>query len=226
MEGSAPLRNELFQSLGLDECTFDGATWLVAVRVRSSPFHGARTPRRTAVPAADLAPSVWGTPAQEPVQGAVSMADTGAQPLGLGAAAPPSLAARLALLELRTGLKGTPRATPSGSRPACSVFQGISMEDADTEVVDAVPEVQDTVQVIPGSRLLWRINTRPPNSAQVSAPPYLPLQPHVYTCYLSPLSQSRQRTSVPWSDGALSVSLRGLPVPQRHHQPNLSLPSQ
>ncbi|XP_036275902.1 oxysterol-binding protein-related protein 2 isoform X3 [Pipistrellus kuhlii] len=42
----------------------------------------------------------------------------------------------------------------------------IGVEDADTEV-DAVPEVQDTVQVIPGSRLLWRINTRPPNSAQM-----------------------------------------------------------
>lgn len=54
------------------------------------------------MPATDLAPSVWGTPAQEPVQGEVSTADTGAQPLGLGAAAPPSLAAHLALLGLRT----------------------------------------------------------------------------------------------------------------------------
>ncbi|ELK25852.1 Oxysterol-binding protein-related protein 2 [Myotis davidii] len=51
--------------------------------------------------------------------------------------------------------------------PLRKAQSGISMEDADTEVVDAVPEVQDTVQVIPGSRLLWRINTRPPNSAQM-----------------------------------------------------------
>ncbi|XP_036179474.1 oxysterol-binding protein-related protein 2 isoform X3 [Myotis myotis] len=51
--------------------------------------------------------------------------------------------------------------------PPRKAQSGISMEDADTEVVDAVPEVQDTVQVIPGSRLLWRINTRPPNSAQM-----------------------------------------------------------
>nr|KAF6471520.1 hypothetical protein HJG59_010919 [Molossus molossus] len=34
-------------------------------------------------------------------------------------------------------------------------------------MAEAVPEAQDTVQVIPGSRLLWRINTRPPNSAQM-----------------------------------------------------------
>ncbi|XP_046534751.1 oxysterol-binding protein-related protein 2 [Equus quagga] len=41
-----------------------------------------------------------------------------------------------------------------------------SSEKADGDVVDAVPEVQETVQVIPGSKLLWRVNTRPPNSAQ------------------------------------------------------------
>nr|XP_008518423.1 PREDICTED: oxysterol-binding protein-related protein 2 isoform X2 [Equus przewalskii] len=40
-------------------------------------------------------------------------------------------------------------------------------EKADGDVVDAVPEVQETVQVIPGSKLLWRVNTRPPNSAQM-----------------------------------------------------------
>ncbi|XP_070342327.1 oxysterol-binding protein-related protein 2 isoform X5 [Equus asinus] len=42
-----------------------------------------------------------------------------------------------------------------------------SSEKADGDVVDAVPEVQETVQVIPGSKLLWRVNTRPPNSAQM-----------------------------------------------------------
>uniref|UniRef100_A0A5F8G316 Oxysterol-binding protein n=1 Tax=Monodelphis domestica TaxID=13616 RepID=A0A5F8G316_MONDO len=32
---------------------------------------------------------------------------------------------------------------------------------------DNVPDSQDTVQVIPGSELLWRINTRPPNSSEM-----------------------------------------------------------
>ncbi|XP_036100257.1 oxysterol-binding protein-related protein 2 [Molossus molossus] len=41
------------------------------------------------------------------------------------------------------------------------------LEKADADMAEAVPEAQDTVQVIPGSRLLWRINTRPPNSAQM-----------------------------------------------------------
>ncbi|XP_036757695.2 oxysterol-binding protein-related protein 2 [Manis pentadactyla] len=40
-------------------------------------------------------------------------------------------------------------------------------EKADGHAMDAMPEVQDTVQVIPGSKLLWRVNTRPPNSAQM-----------------------------------------------------------
>ncbi|XP_043840002.1 oxysterol-binding protein-related protein 2 isoform X3 [Dromiciops gliroides] len=40
-------------------------------------------------------------------------------------------------------------------------------EKSESDVVDEVPEIQDTVQVIPGSELLWRINTRPPNSSQM-----------------------------------------------------------
>ncbi|XP_053309546.1 oxysterol-binding protein-related protein 2 [Spea bombifrons] len=32
---------------------------------------------------------------------------------------------------------------------------------------DSMPEVQETVQVVPGSKLLWRIATRPPNSSQM-----------------------------------------------------------
>uniref|UniRef100_A0A8C9K6B2 Oxysterol-binding protein n=1 Tax=Panthera tigris altaica TaxID=74533 RepID=A0A8C9K6B2_PANTA len=36
---------------------------------------------------------------------------------------------------------------------------------------------QETVQVIPGSKLLWRVNTRPPNSAQVRTPDPRP-SPH------------------------------------------------
>lgn len=38
---------------------------------------------------------------------------------------------------------------------------------ADGDVAEAVPETQETVQVIPGSKLLWRVNSRPPNSAQM-----------------------------------------------------------
>ncbi|XP_020837187.1 oxysterol-binding protein-related protein 2 isoform X4 [Phascolarctos cinereus] len=40
-------------------------------------------------------------------------------------------------------------------------------EKSESDVADDVPEIQDTVQVIPGSELLWRINTRPPNSSQM-----------------------------------------------------------
>lgn len=80
------------------------------------------------------------------------------------------------------------------------MFQGISVESADTEVVDAVPEVQDTVQVIPGSRLLWRINTRPPNSAQVSAPPYLPSNPMCTPTTSVFCPRADRGPSVPWSD--------------------------
>uniref|UniRef100_A0A8C0PH64 Oxysterol-binding protein n=1 Tax=Canis lupus familiaris TaxID=9615 RepID=A0A8C0PH64_CANLF len=42
-----------------------------------------------------------------------------------------------------------------------------SSQKADGDVLDAVPEAQETVHVIPGSKLLWRVNTRPPNSAQI-----------------------------------------------------------
>ena len=64
---------------------------------------------------------------------------------------------------------------PAG--PRCSVFQDDSSQKADGDVADAVPEVQETVQVIPGSKLLWRVNTRPPNSAQVRTPAPRP-SPH------------------------------------------------
>lgn len=37
----------------------------------------------------------------------------------------------------------------------------------ETDVADDMPEVQETVQVIPGSKLLWRIPSRPPNSSQM-----------------------------------------------------------
>lgn len=55
--------------------------------------------------------------------------------------------------------------------PRYSVFQDDSPEKANSDVpgdmTDDVPVAQETVQVIPGSKLLWRINSRPPNSAQV-----------------------------------------------------------
>ncbi|XP_074868280.1 oxysterol-binding protein-related protein 2 isoform X4 [Carettochelys insculpta] len=40
-------------------------------------------------------------------------------------------------------------------------------EDAENDEADDMPEIQETVQVIPGSKLLWRINSRPPNSSQM-----------------------------------------------------------
>ncbi|XP_053782574.1 oxysterol-binding protein-related protein 2 [Desmodus rotundus] len=40
-------------------------------------------------------------------------------------------------------------------------------EHADGDAGDAVPEALETVQVVPGSKLLWRVNSRPPNSAQM-----------------------------------------------------------
>lgn len=52
------------------------------------------------------------------------------------------------------------------------MFQDVGPEKVNSDVpgdmADDVPVAQETVQVIPGSKLLWRINSRPPNSAQVS----------------------------------------------------------
>lgn len=41
------------------------------------------------------------------------------------------------------------------------------MDGADNDDADDMPEVQETVSVIPGSTLLWRIDSRPPHSAAV-----------------------------------------------------------
>lgn len=38
---------------------------------------------------------------------------------------------------------------------------------AENDDADDMPEVQETVSVIPGSTLLWRIDSRPPQSAMV-----------------------------------------------------------
>uniref|UniRef100_A0A2K6F9Y3 Oxysterol-binding protein n=1 Tax=Propithecus coquereli TaxID=379532 RepID=A0A2K6F9Y3_PROCO len=55
----------------------------------------------------------------------------------------------------------------SGGHPRrAKLVRDDGAEKADSDVADDVPEVQETVQVVPGSKLLWRINTRPPNSAQ------------------------------------------------------------
>uniref|UniRef100_A0A452HNE9 Oxysterol-binding protein n=2 Tax=Gopherus agassizii TaxID=38772 RepID=A0A452HNE9_9SAUR len=40
-------------------------------------------------------------------------------------------------------------------------------EEAGNDEADDMPEIQETVQVIQGSKLLWRINSRPPNSSQM-----------------------------------------------------------
>ncbi|XP_066479661.1 oxysterol-binding protein-related protein 2 isoform X2 [Tiliqua scincoides] len=40
-------------------------------------------------------------------------------------------------------------------------------DDAENDEADDMPETQETVQVIPGSKLLWRISSRPPNSSQM-----------------------------------------------------------
>lgn len=72
-----------------------------------------------------------------------------------------------------------------------SVFQDDAPEKVNSDVpgsmADDVPVAQETVQVIPGSKLLWRINSRPPNSAQVCYPSLRPgLSAAGYSClYLS-----------------------------------------
>ncbi|XP_069099249.1 oxysterol-binding protein-related protein 2 isoform X1 [Pleurodeles waltl] len=38
---------------------------------------------------------------------------------------------------------------------------------SENDEADDMPEIQETVQVIPGSKLLWRIPSRPPNSSQM-----------------------------------------------------------
>ncbi|XP_042318644.1 oxysterol-binding protein-related protein 2 isoform X2 [Sceloporus undulatus] len=40
-------------------------------------------------------------------------------------------------------------------------------EEPENDEADDMPEIQETVQFIPGSKLLWRISTRPPNSSQM-----------------------------------------------------------
>ncbi|XP_069809438.1 oxysterol-binding protein-related protein 2 isoform X1 [Dendropsophus ebraccatus] len=46
-------------------------------------------------------------------------------------------------------------------------FKNEDSVNPETDEADDMPEIQETVQVIPGSKLLWRINSRPPNSTQM-----------------------------------------------------------
>lgn len=40
-------------------------------------------------------------------------------------------------------------------------------QGTENDEADDMPQVQETVSVIPGSTLLWRIDSRPPHSAMV-----------------------------------------------------------
>eukprot|EP00074_Homo_sapiens_P103453 XP_016883659.1 oxysterol-binding protein-related protein 2 isoform X7 [Homo sapiens] len=73
---------------------------------------------------------------------------------------------------------------------------------ADSDVADDVPVAQETVQVIPGSKLLWRINTRPPNSAQM-------YNFTSFTVSLNELETGMEKT-LPPTDCRLRPDIRGM----------------
>ncbi|XP_026359648.1 oxysterol-binding protein-related protein 2 isoform X6 [Ursus arctos] len=75
-------------------------------------------------------------------------------------------------------------------------------QKADGDVADAVPEAQETVQVIPGSKLLWRVNTRPPNSAQM-------YNFTSFTVSLNELQSGMEKTLAP-TDCRLRPDIRGM----------------
>lgn len=90
---------------------------------------------------------------------------------------------------------GGPGLRPHGR----AVFQDDAAERAESNTADAEPAVQETVQVIPGSQLLWRVNARPPNSAQVSACP----------SRRCPVRHEPPRASCPPRSDARSAARRG-----------------
>lgn len=95
--------------------------------------------------------------------------------------------------------RGLGRVCQGSGGSGCYVFQDDGPEKADGDVADTVPESQETVQVIPGSKLLWRVNTRPPNSAQVCVPgpsqaPRHPVTPGA-PCPPSPMTPTRQHSA-------------------------------
>lgn len=55
------------------------------------------------------------------------------------------------------------------------VFSQDVVDGADNDDADDMPEIQETVSVVPGSTLLWRIDSRPPLSATVPSEHKLPL---------------------------------------------------
>ncbi|XP_007952875.1 oxysterol-binding protein-related protein 2 [Orycteropus afer afer] len=77
-----------------------------------------------------------------------------------------------------------------------------SSEKVDDDVADSVPDTQETVQVIPGSRLLWRVNTRPPNSAQM----------YSFTSFTVSLNelQAGMEALLPPTDCRLRPDIRGM----------------
>ena len=96
------------------------------------------------------------------------------------------------------------------------MFQDDGTEHADGDAGDAVPEALETVQVVPGSKLLWRVNSRPPNSAQVRVPLPQPLptlasqctspeQTGLATCHLGGRAAGQaSRTTAPQSHTQLA----------------------
>ncbi|XP_032760823.1 oxysterol-binding protein-related protein 2 isoform X1 [Rattus rattus] len=74
--------------------------------------------------------------------------------------------------------------------------------DVPGSMADDVPVAQETVQVIPGSKLLWRINSRPPNSAQM-------YNFTSFTVSLNELESGMEKT-LPPTDCRLRPDIRGM----------------
>ncbi|XP_028629953.1 oxysterol-binding protein-related protein 2 [Grammomys surdaster] len=74
--------------------------------------------------------------------------------------------------------------------------------DVPGDMSDDVPVAQETVQVIPGSKLLWRINSRPPNSAQM-------YNFTSFTVSLNELESGMEKT-LPPTDCRLRPDIRGM----------------
>ncbi|XP_038185940.1 oxysterol-binding protein-related protein 2 isoform X2 [Arvicola amphibius] len=70
------------------------------------------------------------------------------------------------------------------------------------DATDNVPVTQETVHVIPGSKLLWRINSRPPNSAQM-------YNFTSFTVSLNELESGMEKT-LPPTDCRLRPDIRGM----------------
>ncbi|XP_058143267.1 proteasomal ubiquitin receptor ADRM1 [Dasypus novemcinctus] len=73
---------------------------------------------------------------------------------------------------------------------------------AGSDEADDVPNAQETVQVLPGSKLLWRVNARPPNSAQM----------YNFTSFAVSLNelQKGMEKALPPTDCRLRPDIRGM----------------